>query len=273
MKPSLSRSPVLTLLAGLLALLSACASPNLPKTVALEPTEQRQALARLMTMSRQPQPSSVETGYQLSWQILGQSGRLEVQLQMDAPDLLRFTALDPLGRTLYLAVADGRKFALIDNRAASVQRGLVNGRVWRELVPEPLKVQDVVALLAGRLERVPAFGVRAEQNPEQNGYWFSWDHPGLSHRVLVDKKTGLMARHLLLENEGGKTGILLDLRYIDYDQDRGSGYFWPRTTEVQGSLVKGSLRLARSGPLSFDPLPLSTFHPDIPPHFKVQELY
>ena len=177
-----------------------------------------------------------------------------------------FTVLDPLGRTLYLAVADGRKFALIDNRAASVQRGLVNGRVWRELVPEPLKVQDVVALLAGRLERVPAFGVRAEQNPEHNGYWFSWDHPGLSHRVLVDKKTGLMARHLLLENEGGKTGILLDLRYIDYDQDRGSGYFWPRTTEVQGSLVKGSLRLARSGPLSFDPLPLSTFHPDIPPH-------
>ena len=63
MKPSLSRSLVLTLLAGLLALLSACASPNLPKTVALEPTEQRQALARLMTMSRQPQPSSVETGY------------------------------------------------------------------------------------------------------------------------------------------------------------------------------------------------------------------
>ena len=105
-------------------------------------------------------------------------------------------------------------------------------RVWRELVPEPLKVQDVVALLAGRLERVPAFGVRAEQNPEHNGYWFSWDHPGLSHRVLVDKKTGLMARHLLLENEGGETGILLDLRYIDYDQDRGSGYFWPRTTEV-----------------------------------------
>ena len=82
---------------------------------------------------------------------------------MDAPDLLRFTALDPLGRTLYLAVADGRKFALIDNRAASVQRGLVNGRVWRELVPEPLKVQDVVALLADQLERVPAFGIRTKQ--------------------------------------------------------------------------------------------------------------
>ena len=123
------------LLLGLI-LLAGCSS--LPKTAALTPAEQQSALSRLHDFASAIPSSSVDTGYDLAWDIMGQSGKTEAQLQMEAPDMLRFSALDPLGRLLYLAVADGQNFALVDNRAATVQRGPVNGPLWRKHVPEPL---------------------------------------------------------------------------------------------------------------------------------------
>ena len=88
--------------------------------------------------------------------------------------------------------------------------------------------------------------------------------------MLLDRERDLVARHLLL---GKKDEILLDVTYLNYDQDRETGYFWPKTTELSGSLVKGTIKLERSGALSFDPLPLSVFRLDVPSHFKVEQLH
>ena len=271
MKATLFRSirSLSALLPGLalLTLLAGCSS--LPKTAALNPAEQQSALSRLHDFASAMPSSSVDTGYDLAWDIMGQSGKTEAQLQMEAPDMLRFSALDPLGRLLYLAVADGQNFTLVDNRAATVQRGAVNGPLWRKHVHEPLAISSLMPLLGGRVEKLPAYGIRAEQNPEKSGYWFFWKEGGLNHHLLLDKKSGLVARHILAKDRGG---ILLDLRYTGYDRDRKTGYFWPKLTEVEGRLVRGTLTLKRSGRLSFDPLPLSTFHPEIPSHFKEESL-
>lgn len=259
------------LCALLLLLLSACGGITLPRTVPLSPPEQQQALASLARLRQEHLPPSVETGYELSWEIMGSSGRVSALLQMDAPDHLRLGAYDPLGRTLYLAVADGRFFTLVDNRATLVRRGRIDGASWRALVPEPLVLEDVAPLLGGRLPaRLPAL-IEAEENPERSGYWFAWtDTRGLEHRLLLDRERNLVARHIFLDRK--KADILLDVSYLSYDEDRSSGYLWPRTTQVCGSLVRGTLVLERSGELSFDSLPLSVFHPELPPHFRVEHL-
>ena len=249
-----------------LACLAGCAGKGGPKTTPLAPAEEREALSRLRALAAAPQPSSVETGYDLSWQILGRSGKLAAQLWMDAPDLLRFSVHDPLGRTLYLAVSDGDLCILVDNRASTVKKGRVDGGAWRRIVPEPLGIADVAPLLGGRLAKMP-LAVKASGNPDGSGWWYEWREGDLGHRLLLDKKTGLAARRLILDKGGD---ALLDVIYLNYDEDRASGYLWPGKTEVAGSLVKGRLLLERSGPLSFDPLPLSVFHPEIPEHFKVE---
>lgn len=271
MKPFLTRCLTNYLpYALLLTLLTACSGIQLPKTSPLPELEQQQALARLKALADEPQPPSVETGYELSWNILGQSGRMTALLQMDEPDQLRFSAFDPLGRTLYLAVSDGRLFTVVDNRGALVRRGQIDGTSWRSLVPEPLGLKDMGPLLAGRVGHIAPGLIKASQNPEQTGYWFVWkDGRELVHHVLLDRAQELVARHLLLDKKGK---ILLDVVYLNYDQDRETGYFWPKNTEVSGSLVKGKLVLERSGELSFDPLPVSVFYLDIPPHFKVEQL-
>lgn len=254
----------------ILSVLTACGGVKLPKTSPLLEVEQRAAIAHLKMLAAEPQPQAVETGYELSWNILGRSGRVSAHLQMDEPDQLRFSAHDPLGRTLYLAVADGESFTLVDNRAAQVRRGRVDGASWRSIIPEPLTLKDMTPLLGGRLENTLPGQIKAAQNQEQTGYWFIWqDTRGLSHHVLLDRERNLVARHLLL---GKKKELLLDLVYLNYDQDRETGYFWPKNTELSGSLIKGTIKLERSGSLSFDPLPLSVFRLDIPPHFKVEQL-
>ncbi len=261
------RNPLLCIL--LLTLLSAC-GVKLPKTSPLPQLEQQQAISLLKALSNEAQPPSVETGYNLSWTILGQSGRVEAQLQMDEPDQLRFSAYDPLGRTLYLAVSNGATFTLVDNRAAKVRRGRVDGAAWRTVIPAPLGLKDMAPLLGGRLETLPAGGIKASENVEKTGYWFVWqDTRELTHHVLLDRERNLVARHILLDK---KKAILLDVAYMNYDQDRETGYQWPHTTELSGDLVKGKVLLERSGKLSFDPLPVSIFHLDIPPHFKVEQL-
>ncbi len=255
----------------ILTLLTACGGVKLPKTSPLPLVEQQKAIAHLKALAAEPQPQSIETGYDITWNILGQSGRVSAHLQMDEPDQLRFSAHDPLGRTLYLAVSDGERFTMVDNRAAQVRRGRVDGASWRSVIPEPLSLKDMAPLLGGRLENTLPSLIKAAQNPEETGYWFIWqDKRALTHHVLLDRERDLVVRHLLL---GKKDEILLDVTYLNYDQDRETGYFWPKTTELSGSLVKGTIKLERSGALSFDPLPLSVFRLDVPSHFKVEQLH
>ena len=254
----------------ILSLLTACGGVKLPKTSPLLEVEQRAAIAHLKALAAEPQPQAVETGYEVSWNILGQSGRVSAHLQVDEPDQLRFSAHDPLGRTLYLAVSDGENFTMVDNRAALVRRGRVDGASWRAAVPEPLTLKDIAPLLGGRLANTLPSLIKAAQNLEKTGYWFIWqDKLDLTHHVLLDRERNLVARHLLVNK---KNELLLDLVYLNYDQDRETGYFWPKNTELSGTLIKGTIKLERSGQLSFDPLPLSVFRLDIPPHFKVEQL-
>ena len=252
---------------ALLTLLTACA-PSLPRTTPLGPVESRQALADFKTFAEAPFPSTAEAGYDMSWQAMGQSGKLAVQAQMDAPEYLRLTALDPLGRTLYLALADGEHFTLVDNRAALVKRGRTTGATWRGLVPEPLAPADLPPLLSGRVKLpLPPF-ITASRGGDGQGFWFVWREGALTHHVQWEREAPLLARHLLAD-QGKK--VLLDIRYLSPEKDRKSGYFWPRTTTVSGALVKGTLTLERVGELSFEPLPVSIFHPAIPPHFQVRQ--
>lgn len=235
-----------------------------PKTSPLAPAEEHEALSRLRALAASPQPSTVETGYDLSWQIMGQSGKLAAQLWMDAPEFFRFSLHDPLGRTLYLAVSDSERFTLFDNRAAVAKKGRVEGAVWRRFVPEPLAMKDLAPLLGGRITKAPLLA-KAAGNPDGSGWWYEWREGDLDHRLLLDKETGQVARRIIL---GKDRAALLDISYLNYDEDRASGYLWPGKTEITGSLVRGRLLLERGGPLSFDPLPLSVFHPEMPGHFK-----
>ncbi len=256
---------------ALLFFLSGCDTKT-PKTVALPPTVEKDALAAFDDFSQSTFPSDAECTYEISWEILTGKGNVTAIVQLDEPDLLKFTAFDPLGRTLYLAVSDGKQFTLVDNRAASAKQGGINGKSWREFVPSPLQVENLLPLLGGRLEDVNKAKVLAASSTDNTGYWYTWkDANDLSHQVLFNKEHKWIEQHLLLNKE---KKILLEISYLSYMQDKETGYLWPKRIQMTGDMIKGggTLNFTCVGQLSFDPLPASTFYLQLPPHFKVENL-
>jgi outer membrane biogenesis lipoprotein LolB len=76
-------------------------------------------------------------------------GRYQIQLVLRRPASLRIAALDPLGNPAALLVADGGRFALLDLRSNVFYRGPSTPENLSRLIPQPLRDDELVSLLAG----------------------------------------------------------------------------------------------------------------------------
>lgn len=82
-------------------------------------------------------------------------GRYQIQIVVRRPASLRIAALDPLGNPAALLVADGGRFALLDLRSNVFYRGPSTPENLSRLIPEPLRDEELVALVLGALPPLP----------------------------------------------------------------------------------------------------------------------
>ena len=78
-------------------------------------------------------------------------GRYQIQIVVRRPASLRIAALDPLGNPAALLVADGGRFALLDLRANVFYRGPSTPENLSRLIPQPLRDEELVALILGAM--------------------------------------------------------------------------------------------------------------------------
>jgi outer membrane biogenesis lipoprotein LolB len=82
-------------------------------------------------------------------------GRYQIQIVVRRPASLRIAALDPLGNPAALLVADGGRFALLDLRSNVFYRGPSTPENLSRLIPQPLRDEELVALVLGAIPPLP----------------------------------------------------------------------------------------------------------------------
>ncbi|MCL2790408.1 MAG: hypothetical protein FWD79_07150 [Desulfobulbus sp.] len=258
------------LILGCAAILAGCAGKQ-PKTVPLAPVEEQEARALWTGFIAGKRPQALDADIRLQWDILGSKGAVGASLLVQQrPALLRVTANDPLGRTLVLAVADASAFTMVDNRIGHVYQGAIPSRFWRSYVPGAILPEDLLPLLGGFLAEGEGEAVAPALDEAGQGIWYQWrDVRKREHHVLLDRASGTMVQHLLIDAQGQ----VLTLQYADYQQEKGSDFSWPARLRITGQAVTGTLTMHTEQLFSHLPQEAAAFRVVPPPHFTVERVF
>jgi outer membrane biogenesis lipoprotein LolB len=111
-------------------------------------------------------------------------GRYQIQIVVRRPASLRIAALDPLGNPAALLVAAGGRFALLDLRSNVFYRGPSTPENLSRLLPEPLRDEELVALVLGAMPPLP--GARpVEAHRAGDGSVLTLESGGVRQEVSV----------------------------------------------------------------------------------------
>jgi len=252
-----------------LLVLSGCAGKQ-PKTLPLAPAEEQEAAALWSGFVAGKRPSALDADIRLNWDVLGSKGGVSATLQVQRPALLRFAANDPLGRSLLLAVADATTFILVDNRIGHVYQGPIHAKFWQSYVPAAVAPEDLLPLLGGFLPEGEALQATPAQDAASQGFWYQWpDMRAVRHHVLLDRGSGTMQQHLLVDAQGR---TMLELHYAGYRKDAKSGFVWPARVQISGKAVNGTLTLQVEQIYSHTPQKAAAFRLAPPSHFTVEQV-
>lgn len=252
-----------------LLVLSGCAGKQ-PKTLPLNSAEEQEAATLWSGFIASKRPAAFDADIRLGWDMLGSKGGMSATLQVQQPARLRFAANDPLERSLILAVADARSFTMADNRTGHVYQGSTRSKFWHSYVPASIAPEDLLPFLGGFLPEGELEYVRPSQDEGNKGFWYQWQDKGaIRHHVLLDRRSGEMQRHLLIDAQGT---VILELLYADYRKDAKSDFFWPWHLRITGAAVTGTLTIQVAQIYSHTPQGAAAFRLTPPSHFTVEQV-
>lgn len=252
-----------------LAVLSGCAA-KLPQTLPLAPNQQPEAESLFTSFFQIQRPKAVDADIRLGWDVFGHQGNVDAILQVQQPASLRFTATDPLGRSLLLAVSDGTSFTMVDNRIGRIYQGKTDSEFWHSYIPQAIRPADLFFFLGGLLPNVEMQAIGTAQDPERTGFWYVWqDSRSLTHHVFLNRRSMEMTRHLFFDARGD---LILEIAYSNYNGLRDTGFNWPRHLQLTGTAISGTLTVQINTIYSHRQLAAAIFHLVPPPHFTVEEV-
>ena len=252
-----------------MAALAGCAGKQ-PKTVPLDPALEQEAKTLWAGFISAKRPQALDADVRLQWDVLGSKGGVGASLLVQRPDLVRVMANDPLGRALILAVADASVFTMVDNRSGQVYKGSIHSRFWRSYVPAAVRPEDLLPLLGGFLAEGEGDGAAPSLDAAGRGIWYQWrDERKQEHYVLLDKESGAMLQHLLLD---GRRDQRLVLHYADYRKEGGGDFSWPTRLRITGQAITGALSVQVERIFSYAPQEAAAFRLAPPPHFIVERV-
>lgn len=255
--------------------LAGCAG-KLPKTRPIPENEASQAVRLWDDFLRGKQPEAIDVDLRLRWDVFGSKGGIDAVLQMKQPALLRFSANDPLGRSLILVVSNGRTFTFVDNREGQAYRGKTDARFWRRYVPDSVQNTDLFFYLGGLVDPNQVPRVQPFLDDAGQGFWYVWrDKQAIEHHVLLNQQNGVMQRHFLVDRSGAQ---LLDVRYsgllrvAQSATNGGEGPSWPQLVAISGEAVSGEVEVQVEKVYAFEVRGTAPFRLTPPPHFTIEEV-
>ncbi len=250
--------------------LAGCAG-RLPSTAPVVGNAKALVLSRFRDFLDRECARSVDADVTLSWQALWSGATVRGMLQVQKPAMLRYTAVDPLGRPLFIVVSDGATFTAVDTLKGEGYTGPVSAPFWRKYVPAGISPKELFFWLSGGLPpgELRVDDVRLGRNSPWP--WIIMTAPGgLRHQVLFDPDSGRILRHVVTDRD---RTILLDVTYSGTVRLKdNSGCPWPEELVIKGAAIPGTIRIRFDRILSEAVLPSATFHLALPVHYPVQRI-
>lgn len=252
-----------------LVFLSGCAG-KLPQSIAVNDSEKQQILSRFKDFQSRVCDETIDADVSLVLTTLGKSEKASGILQVQAPSFIRYTATDPLGRSLLLLVTDGDTFTLANNRKGEGYKGFTDSPYFNKYIPTSILPEDIFSWLSGSLgQNRLLFEDMGRDKANLQQVWLKAEGDGNnSHHVLFDVEAGHIVRHLVAND---RNTILIDFRYENYSQDT-SRCPWPMKLTIESEKLTGTVTLYY-GQIFFNaPLKPELFYLQLPPHFKINSV-
>jgi hypothetical protein len=259
-----------------LLMVTGCSNKVVPLTkVVLD--ENNEAASRLARFRQRPSVNAVDMDVHLGWKYLGQQGAIDAILVLQAPSWVRMTALDPLGRSIFIISSDGTTFTMADNRSGIGYRGKVTSRLWRKYVPEAIRPESLFYFLGAMLPaKEVAYSFAGIDG--QGRYWYQFEEEKkvgekILHRIMLSDE-GLAEQYLLVRNQSQVMVRFIYQHYLSIggSEQQGAAKVWPGLITVDGEDVQGEFSLEVKKMVSNARQPLSFFTLHIPLHYEIETL-
>jgi outer membrane biogenesis lipoprotein LolB len=191
-------------------------------------------------------------------------GRYQIQLAARRPASLRIAALDPLGNPAAVLVADGGRFTLLDLRSNVFYRGPSTPENLSRLIPQPLRDEELVALVLGAMPPLP--GARPlEAHRAGGGSVLTLESGGVKQEVSLG--ADLRIEHVK-RFRGGQ--LWWEVRLDDFDD--ASGQQMPRQLRLTAPAEKIQVELQLKERVWGKPTSPAAFQLNPPQGVKVVEV-
>lgn len=191
-------------------------------------------------------------------------GRYQIQLVLRRPASLRIAALDPLGNPAALLVADGGRFALLDLRSNVFYRGPSTPENLSRLIPEPLRDDELIALLVGSMPQLRG-GRPVEAHRLGDGYLLTLAAGDLTQEVSAG--ADLRITHVRRLSRGD---LFWEVALDDFDD--ASGQQMPRHLRLSAPGEKIQVEVQLKERVWGKPTPPSAFQLGPPKGAKIEDV-
>ncbi len=213
----------------------------------------------------------IDSDVTLDWSIFGNQGAVPGMLQMQAPARARYTIVDPLGRPLFILVADRAQFRAVVIPETKGYEGNDTSPAWQKYVPEEFNAGDLFVWLSGGLRKqgMRLSHIGTGKGKSEEGYWYEFTYDDNTiHHIVLDPDRNILTRHALIEEDGE---VVFDVHYSDYQQTGECR--WPGTVVVQSNTVTaGTVTLHYNSVALVSQFPTQTFELTFPPGFEVESV-
>ena len=256
------------LIAALFLFLPGCAT-KLPQTLPIKETEQQQVFNEFKGFQEHPCDTTVDADVVLELTSLGKTEKATGILLAREPSFIRYTATDPLGRSLLILVSDGTTFTLVNNREGKAFTGSADSKYFAKYVPKSVQLSAFFPWLAGRLENTPANFIPMGYDKDQSqSVWLKTKGTEEEHHILFDPDTQSLTRHIVTDRD---QNILLDIGYKNYVR-KESKCPWPMQITLESRELTGALTVNYQEIFFNSPLNPKLFQLSIPPHYKSEKV-
>ena len=214
------------LLVAPLALLAACA------TLSRQPISEDARRAVALLTSRASEFTDLRALADISVKRGSERMRLQGVLLAKAPASIRFEVLSPFGPPLRVVTVHEGQLMVYDAVKNEAQVGPATAETIEKALRLPLKPEDLVAALAGRVAPPPDLTSAELQPPDEAGPSLDLVSPAGRRRVWLDLETGTVRQ---LEIQGSPFNAL-----VKYRRDAG-GALVGFDVEAAQSYVTGSV--------------------------------
>jgi len=255
-------------------LVAGCAR-QVPLYHPLSRERQIQAGELLANIQARQRVNSLDADVTVTWSGYGRELRFNGGLQAVRTGRFRLSALDPLGRPIFILVIHDTSFTFIDIRQGSGYTGPVDSDFLHQYIPAGVTPATLFSLLTAQLPDIGTGNVIFGQDNKEGCYWFTFPYTrNLKRMAEVDAMSGLVLRQMIVD-ESEKP--IIDIHYDGYPASfestaKEESIFLPAHLRIEGGSLPGSIAVIIDTVYPDHAFPDSLFTLIVPDYFRIDHV-